>query len=186
MMLSTSSPEIVPPNAIPKQVSTDARPARATLLPPTESSPRAACEFTRETLASWRLASALDNVEVIVNELVTNAVLHAEGAVTLELSVDGGCVHIEVSDDSAAMPSERPFSDSRPNGRGLGIVAALSTAWGTSPAPTGGKMVWADVHVGHMLTVDGPISDPLTVRTTGVFSTQLRALLTRAPIDRRL
>jgi hypothetical protein len=162
----------------PKRVSADARPARMTLLPAVDTSPQAAREFTRETLASWLLASALDNVELVASELVTNAVLHGEGDVTLTLSIDGGGVRVEVRDDAVAEPSEGVLSGSRTGGRRLVVVAALSTQWGSSSEPAGGKVVWAQVNVGPVLTPARPIANTSTLRRRGVFTTQVRAMLT--------
>lgn len=91
-----------------------------------------------------------DDAMLIVSELVTNAVRHAGTNVVLTVRVHPDRIRIEVSDGvdelSAMMPG-RPDS-SRPDGRGLVIVAALASNWGVTREPDGlGKTVWADLPI---------------------------------------
>jgi hypothetical protein len=48
-----------------------------------------------------------------------------------------------VRDDDPVAPKPRPLTSDQPGGRGIPLVAALSRAWGVSPSPRGGKVVWA-------------------------------------------
>jgi anti-sigma regulatory factor (Ser/Thr protein kinase) len=83
----------------------------------------------------------------VVNELVMNAAVHTTGPVTLALDLRGDTVHIVVTDDSKASPTERmPNSAGSAAGRGLMLVAAMSSAWGFHDR-VGGKTVWADVAI---------------------------------------
>jgi anti-sigma regulatory factor (Ser/Thr protein kinase) len=102
--------------------------------------------FTQETLAQWSLADLTDDALLVVGELVSNAVLHATGPITLVLDLREQGVCVEVIDDSPAMPSTRTLSDTRTNGRGLAIVAAVAREWGVQRLSTGGKSVWAAIN----------------------------------------
>lgn len=78
-----------------------------------------------------------------LSELVTNALLHAGGAVCVELTVTPSHVRLEVSD---GLPLHVPFD--RSTGRGLAIVDQLSRAWGSFAADVGArptKTVWAEL-----------------------------------------
>jgi anti-sigma regulatory factor (Ser/Thr protein kinase) len=125
----------------------DAVPVIATSLPQATSSARTARAFTRETLTGWQLAHSYEDVALVVNELVANAVLHGQGPITLSLAHCGNAVRIEVLDDSAALPKQPPPSDTRLGGRGLAIVSAIADDWGSAHTGEGGKSVWAEVSV---------------------------------------
>ena len=110
-------------------------------------------EFTRQALLDWRWLPAVtdeqqavaEDVLLLVSELVTNANLHAGGAVELLLHGTKERLRVEVSDESRQQPVPRtPYQASRPGGHGLQIISRLSTAWGTEPRPTG-KSVWIEV-----------------------------------------
>ena len=100
--------------------------------------------LTRE----WGLAALVDDVEILVSELVTNAV-HATRAlgqavpVRLWLLADAARVLIIVWDPSPQPPVRAEPSTEAESGRGLLLVEALSHQWGTSATPAGGKTVWA-------------------------------------------
>jgi anti-sigma regulatory factor (Ser/Thr protein kinase) len=124
----------------------DAVPVNATSLPQATSSARTARTFNRETLSSWELAHSYDDVALVVNELVANAVLHGQGPITLSLARRDHAVRIEVLDDSSALPEHRAPSETRLDGRGLAIVAAIAQEWGATRNGHG-KSVWAEVSV---------------------------------------
>lgn len=99
---------------------------------------RFAAERTRD-LPEYR-----DAAELVVTELVTNAVLHAAGPILLTIHRGSGTVRIEVTDHGtnfALAPRHLPMAMT---GRGLGLVAAFASAWGTEPAE-GGKTVWVEL-----------------------------------------
>jgi serine phosphatase RsbU (regulator of sigma subunit) len=89
----------------------------------------------------------VDAAELIVTELVTNAVLHGAAPVAVRLADTGEHVRIEVEDRSHRMPVIPQHSIDQMTGRGLSLVAALSSTWGVDPLPHGGKVIWADVGV---------------------------------------
>lgn len=103
----------------------------------------------RSLACDWADGLSADRVwvlELIVSELVTNAVRHGAGRLTLTLTEVGGHVHIEVHDHSAQLPVSRYVkgSDTATGGRGLGIISELSQAWGVT-SDGSGKTVWADL-----------------------------------------
>ena len=101
--------------------------------------------FVRGHLEEHRLAPLSDDVEVVVSELVTNAVLHARTASTVTLHAFEQTLRLEVEDGSSAWPvgvAATPVLDT--HGRGLTMVDLLSRDWGMGPLPHGGKTVWAE------------------------------------------
>ncbi len=114
-------------------------------LPPEPASVAQARRFVAATFASWDIADELtDDALIVVSELVTNAVRHARSSCEVRLTLDTAAVRISVLDSGAGTPDPRPFNDSMPNGRGLHIVGALSSAWGVDHVPEG-KLVWAEM-----------------------------------------
>jgi anti-sigma regulatory factor (Ser/Thr protein kinase) len=94
-------------------------------------------------------ADPLDTLELLVSELVTNAVLHSphSGTVTLELRRADRALRIAVTDAGPVLPRPRtPVSAAEEHGRGLFLVETLAEAWGSRVVP-GGKEVWCDVVV---------------------------------------
>jgi anti-sigma regulatory factor (Ser/Thr protein kinase) len=100
-------------------------------------------EAARLLLRGWGVTDddLLDRVELVVSELVSNAVRHTEGASTLELSLDTTSVTAAVTDSNPEHPAVREAAYAG-GGRGLPIVDDMSSSWGSEPAP-GGKRVWA-------------------------------------------
>jgi anti-sigma regulatory factor (Ser/Thr protein kinase) len=92
---------------------------------------------------------ALDTSELIVGELVSNAVRHARTDVTVAVDVHDGVVRVEVVDLDTRPPALLAADEGSTSGRGLLIVAALATTWGweaiETPEGVGGKKVWAEV-----------------------------------------
>jgi hypothetical protein len=85
-----------------------------------------------------------DDVQLVVSELATNAVIHAGTPFSVSVSSDGSVMRIAVSDWSAIRPVLRDGSPAALSGRGLRLVAAVSSAWGVDPSPDG-KTVWAEL-----------------------------------------
>ena len=86
-------------------------------------------------------------VELLTGELVANAVVHGppDGAVTVRVRIDGPVVRVMVSDGGGGVPVVGHPEPTAPSGRGLALVEALSSDWGTHIVP-GGKTVWFEVH----------------------------------------
>jgi anti-sigma regulatory factor (Ser/Thr protein kinase) len=99
-------------------------------------------------IQEWGLAALADNVELLVSELMTNAVHASWGIgsalpVHLWLLADRERVLIIVWDASPHLPVRAEVSAEEERGRGLMLVEAISARWGTSAASSGGKTVWA-------------------------------------------
>jgi serine phosphatase RsbU (regulator of sigma subunit)/anti-sigma regulatory factor (Ser/Thr protein kinase) len=99
----------------------------------------------RSPLRRWGLADLIPLAELVVSELVTNAVRYAQGTIGLRLVYEGG-LFIEVLDDSAALPRLRYAEDDDERGRGLQVVSQLAHRWGARRAGTG-KIVWCELAV---------------------------------------
>ncbi|MCM1966465.1 SpoIIE family protein phosphatase [Streptomyces sp. G1] len=93
-------------------------------------------------LTAWDLDELAFSTELIVSELVTNAIRHAGGPVRLRL-IRADSLTCEVSDSSNTQPRMRRARSSEEGGRGLYIVAQLSHRWGSRYA-RGGKTVWSE------------------------------------------
>lgn len=115
-------------------------------LPGTSSAPRVARELVATLLRGWCRDELVPDAQLIVSELVTNAVQHAPGFETYELELvqhDRG-VRISLADGSTIRPLVRELQHELPAGRGMRMVAALATAWGADDHE-GGKRVWVEV-----------------------------------------
>lgn len=113
-------------------------------LPSDVSSARDARLFVEACLDRWEADGLIDTAELVVSELVTNAVVHARSRCKLALRYSRETLRIEVTDFGEGSPEPQPPSTTRVGGRGLLIVSALAKAWGIDPAP-GGKVVWAEL-----------------------------------------
>jgi DNA-binding NarL/FixJ family response regulator len=102
-------------------------------------------QFLRRTLREWNLDLLLDDAQIVVSELVTNAVTHARSAPELRLSLNGSTVRVEVRDDGTGTPEPRPPTEDAEHGRGMHLVAALAAAWGMELPQDDGKVVWAEL-----------------------------------------
>ncbi|MFE5852027.1 ATP-binding protein [Streptomyces sp. NPDC056500] len=92
-------------------------------------------------------AAVADDVVLIVSELVTNAILYGSeqgDSVTAVLDCEPGRVRIDVHDAVRRPPPGRGSRRADNRGRGLFIVAALSSTWGLRSRSVG-KTVWAEV-----------------------------------------
>jgi anti-sigma regulatory factor (Ser/Thr protein kinase) len=85
----------------------------------------------------------LYDAELLTSEIVTNAVKHAGGILTIVMECDQETLAVAVSDDSPDVPVVRDFCPEGIGGRGMRLVAHLAAAWGCTPTPDGnGKVVW--------------------------------------------
>ena len=93
-----------------------------------------------------RRPDVVADAELVITELVTNAQLHGAGPIAVRASWVEPCVLVEVQDHGRHMPVLPVQSTDAMTGRGLALVAALSSAWGVRPVPDGpGKVVWAEL-----------------------------------------
>ncbi|MDF3298087.1 SpoIIE family protein phosphatase [Streptomyces tropicalis] len=100
-------------------------------------------EYARTQLVAWDLEPLVDTTELLVSELVTNALRYGEGEIRLRLLLDRTLV-CEVWDSGLVQPRRRRARDTDEGGRGLQLVGLLSAAWGSRRTPRG-KTVWFEL-----------------------------------------
>jgi len=100
-------------------------------LPATTTAPRDARRFTVETLRKWGADTVVEEAELIVSELVTNALRHASSPSRVVLSTNDSCLRIEVADDGRGGAVRRNAGPEDSNGRGLLLVEAMADRWGS-------------------------------------------------------
>ncbi|MFI8994612.1 SpoIIE family protein phosphatase [Streptomyces sp. NPDC053542] len=112
-------------------------------LAPEARSVARARELARDQLTDWGLEALVDTTELLVSELVTNALRHGHGDIRLRLLLDRTLV-CEVWDADLAQPRRRRARDTDEGGRGLQLVGLLSRGWGSRRTPRG-KTVWFEL-----------------------------------------
>jgi anti-sigma regulatory factor (Ser/Thr protein kinase) len=106
------------------------------------AAPSAARHFTLEVLEGWKMESLRVEASLVVTELATNAVCHAGCAFSVELLRTPSGLRISVRDASAAPPIRCVAEPTASSGRGLALIAGLSSEWGYL-LQGAGKEVWA-------------------------------------------
>jgi PAS domain S-box-containing protein len=119
--------------------------ARSARLDPELASAGRARKLLRAALAETDRQEWIDSAELAIGEVVANAVLHAHTAIEVSLEVRVESVHVEVQDFNAAMPMPREADEQATTGRGMALVAALSTGCGIRNLGPDGKVVWFEV-----------------------------------------
>jgi serine phosphatase RsbU (regulator of sigma subunit) len=109
-----------------------------------DAAPRAR-RYVAEVLAGAAPAAVVGNAELVVTELVTNAVLHGRAPIVVRIAPTGSGARIEVEDGGRDLPMAPPLNFHSMTGRGLALVTAIATAWGVEPASGGRKIVWAEL-----------------------------------------
>jgi anti-sigma regulatory factor (Ser/Thr protein kinase) len=113
---------------------------------------KAGRNFARVTLGLWDMYALADPAELVVSELVTNAVRHgvpsarkvvSEHCVRLRLLAQAPFVMCMVADPGHGIPVLRDSDPDAECGRGLTVVEACSVRWGWHLLDDGGKVVWA-------------------------------------------
>ncbi|MFG2660910.1 ATP-binding protein [Streptomyces sp. NPDC048425] len=99
-------------------------------------------KYATAQLAAWNLEDLTFTTELVVSELVTNAVRYSDGPIGLRLIRDR-TLTCEVSDTSSTAPQLRRADDSDEGGRGLFITGEVTQHWGTRPTGRG-KIIWAE------------------------------------------
>jgi two-component sensor histidine kinase len=112
-------------------------------LEPSGYAPAQARRMLRETVASLVPADVAHTAELLVSELVTNAITHGRGVVRLAIDCADHCLSVTVSDDEPATPTVQPERLLSDGGRGLRMIESLASSWGVSPRNgVPGKDVW--------------------------------------------
>lgn len=128
----------------------------------------------RHALESAGEAQLCDTSELVVSELVTNAVVHAGTPVVLRITTGPSAIRVEVEDGSPHLPVRRRWSDTAGTGRGLRIVDEQVDRWDTV-LTEGGKVVWFEIGkpmdlVDSRFSVIGPAAgaDPVQITLLSV------------------
>jgi anti-anti-sigma regulatory factor/anti-sigma regulatory factor (Ser/Thr protein kinase) len=119
-------------------------------FPPSVSTGRLARRFCRDVCAEWGLEPVVEDVELVVDELVANAVEHAGTELVVRLERTTRHVVVSVHDDIGGLFSSWWRGEAAEDadaelvwGHGLTIVRALAETAGVTAEPSGGKVVWA-------------------------------------------
>jgi hypothetical protein len=117
-------------------------------LPPLPTSPAGARRFLRDRLYAWGYPASRGFAPALVlSELVANAVSYGGNAeIAVDLSLAGSCLRGCVTDANPKPPEPRGAGPDAESGRGLKVVAELTTHWGIEPRP-GGKAVWFEMEL---------------------------------------
>lgn len=100
-------------------------------------------QFVRTVLTRWNCD--YEEALLVAGELAANAVMYGRGRFRVSLRHEQGTIVLEVSDSSPEPPVLSIPDPHAERGRGLLIVNAVASRWGTRPAPGGGKTVWAEL-----------------------------------------
>lgn len=107
---------------------------------------RLARHMIRAAVRARGAGDRADEIELVADELITNALMHTEGSAIVTLRVLGGSerrLRVEVEDSSSALPRRREAGENGVSGRGLLLVDLMTDAWGVE-ARGGGKAVWCE------------------------------------------
>jgi anti-sigma regulatory factor (Ser/Thr protein kinase) len=114
-------------------------------FPAERDAPRAARGFVADAMRRWgHSGTLLEDSVLVVSELATNAVVHARSAFSVVARREGSGVRLSVHDLSTAKPVLRSAPLLAPSGRGLQLVAEITSKWGVETT-SAGKTVWAEL-----------------------------------------
>ena len=116
------------------------------------SSASQARAFVSRHLLAHDLANMVDDLQLVVSELATNAMLHAQTPFTVSLRAFDATLRLEVLDGSDVVPSMVVAGSLDTYGRGVTIVQTMSRDWGFLSRTSGGKSVWAEFDIPRTYT----------------------------------
>jgi anti-sigma regulatory factor (Ser/Thr protein kinase) len=117
------------------------------VLPGTESEVPLARREIVDTVRAWDVPldeETADAIRLVASELITNAVVHGTGPITVTLFNCPGCLVIDVLDGDPSVPRTGCAQEDDENGRGLALVGLLAARCASEPAGPG-KRVWAEM-----------------------------------------
>lgn len=113
------------------------------------SDPEALAEarhMIRAAVRAWGAGERADEIELVADEMITNALMHTDGSAVVTVRVLSGTdrrLRVDVEDSSSALPRRRDAGESGVSGRGLLLVDRLADVWGVD-ARGSGKCVWCE------------------------------------------
>jgi anti-sigma regulatory factor (Ser/Thr protein kinase) len=113
-------------------------------LAPDHTAAARARQFVSHTLRTWGLDDVIEDAELLVSELVTNAILHAHSPATVRIDHDTRRLRVAVCDSSPAPPRLRDYGPDAVTGRGMLLVDRIAQRWGVE-SNSAGKCVWFEV-----------------------------------------
>ncbi|MBT2387265.1 SpoIIE family protein phosphatase [Streptomyces sp. ISL-11] len=116
----------------------------------------------RAAVRAWGARERSDEIELVADELVTNALLHTDGAAVVTIRMLTGPerrLRVEVEDRSSVLPRRREPGESGVSGRGLLLVDRLADVWGVESRGTG-KSVWCEFIVPGRHELAEPAPEP--------------------------
>ena len=107
----------------------------------------AARSFLAKLLDGWGVADqVIDDASLLATELMSNAVEHGSGAVTLEIAVHDGLLRVGVHDRAVELPVMGDVTETGLDGRGIWLVQSIAHDWGSdSSGEEPGKTVWFEL-----------------------------------------
>ncbi|MCB5911928.1 SpoIIE family protein phosphatase [Streptomyces pinistramenti] len=106
----------------------------------------AARHMIRAAVRAWGARERAEEIELVADELITNALLHTEGPAIVHMEMPHGAerrLRLEVEDPSSNLPKRREPGEAGVSGRGLLLVDRLTDVWGVEPRGSG-KCVWCE------------------------------------------
>ncbi|MEB8340115.1 SpoIIE family protein phosphatase [Streptomyces endophyticus] len=106
----------------------------------------AARHMIRHAVRAWGAKENADEIELVADEMITNALMHTEGPAIVTLRVLTGAdrrLRVDVEDTSSALPRRREAGEDGVSGRGLFLVDQLADVWGVEARGVG-KCVWCE------------------------------------------
>ncbi|MFC5908495.1 ATP-binding protein [Streptacidiphilus monticola] len=129
-------------------------------FPPHPKNVRHARRITRTALAAWGAPELIDSAEMVVSELVTNALRYGSGPVDLTLALTDRTLRIAVADEGTSLPAPRDAASDAQGGRGLQIVELLADSWEVVVRLTG-KTVTCLLTAPEMQAPEIPAANPV-------------------------
>ena len=127
----------------------------------------------------------VDDVQLALTELVSNAIRHGSGPVNVELVAEGSTLRLNISDSSDVMPQQPPaVGTTRSGGRGLMLVGKVATRWAANPRPEGGKTVWCEF--GSPSRATTPADPEASHFVVAAIDQRIGAPAIPKPLDRRI
>ncbi|GAC1529276.1 MAG: response regulator transcription factor [Acidimicrobiales bacterium] len=117
-----------------------------TILTADGLAPMVARRFVTRVLEDWAMTERSDEILLLVSELVTNAVVHAQSDLEVVMAHAPGILRVEVHDRDPRRVVALAWTEDQERGRGVALVEALSDVWGTDDVDVG-KVIWFEITV---------------------------------------